>query len=315
MLPLKIELEDIICRCVETPIEKLKELISHFDKKWIQSMIPHAGYSNFFHYKMLGDIFELTGPCNCTNFFSSNFFCQYLYVRGLISKNNFNQDGPPQEKFLKTVEEYEKPIKDGTIWKSIVADDVNKFVDDVAHFNIDIDNERMYINGHRYFILSFACYCSSANIFKYLFLNHSNVDTWTIHSAVGGGSEDIIQALEGQGYSFNNTLRTAVGAHHNKIAKWLYENYKDIFFVFPDCVHMFNTEMLLFLLNEGNIDINEKGIRDKTALHYAAEYNDPIIIKILLSKRADKEIKDDSGKTPYQYATSAEVKSIFMLSA
>ena len=316
LIPQKIELEDIICRCLDVSDEKLKELIRQFDSKWIQAMILHAAYSNFFNYKILGDLFELTGSCRA-KLFSSSLFCQYLLVRGLIKKEDFHETGPPLEKFLKQVEEYENPLKDDTIWACILEDDVKKFVEFITVNNVNIKNERIFINGHRYFILSFACYCSSVNIFKYLFLNQTDVDTWTIHNAVGGGSEEIIQTLESQGHSFNNTLRTAIGAHHNKIAKWLFENYKDIFFVFPDCVQMFNTEMLLFFLYEANININinEKGVWGKTALHYAAELNDAIDLKILLSKKADKEVKDDYDKTPYQYAESSEIKSIIMLSA
>ena len=277
-------------------------------------MIVHASFSDVFSFRRLGDLYELTGATKM-KFISGAIFSHYLLQRGLISESDFDENGPPDAKFLKPYSSYENPLKKGTVWDLIYHDDINQFVKLVTVNNIDLQNERMWVNNHRFFIISFACYCKSINIVKFLLINNVQIDVYGVHNAIASGSEEIIHLLQERNINFNNMLRTAISSHQNTLAKWLYENYKDIFFVFPDCVQMFNTEMMLFFVEECGWDINEKGILTKTALHIASENNDFIIIKYLLSKKADKEIKDENGKTPADYAQTTEIKSIFALSS
>ena len=313
LLQKRIELENIISSNINNSNEKLKEYISLFEPNVIQMIISYVSYTNIFSFRRCGDIFELTGNCQM-RFVTCTSFSQYLLVRGLIADSMFNENGPPQSKFLKPLTEYENPLKENTIWYYIAKDDINNFLSTITIENTDIANTRVYINGRRFFVREFACFCRSIKIFKYLFINKVEIDRWMLHSAVAGGSEEILQLLESRDVSFNNMLRTALQAHQNEIAKWLYENYKDIFFVFSDCVVAFNTEMMGYFIQNCGIDINEKGVLEKTALHYVTENNDTVLIRYLISKKANKEIKDEHGKTPVDYAQSSEVKYLFALS-
>ena len=82
--------------------------------------------------------------------------------------------------------------------------------------------------------LKLAAICGSVQCFKYLWLNHENDETHygLFDAAIFGGNYEIIHFLENNGYEeFKNlpsTINTAVIAHRNEIAHWLFmENRKN----------------------------------------------------------------------------------------
>ena len=82
--------------------------------------------------------------------------------------------------------------------------------------------------------LKLAAICGSVECFRYLWLNHENDETHygLFDAAIFGGNYEIIHFLENNGYEeFKNlpsTINTAVIAHRNEIAHWLFmENRKN----------------------------------------------------------------------------------------
>jgi len=53
--------------------------------------------------------------------------------------------------------------------------------------------------------------------------------------------------------------------------------------------------------NKANVNIATPDGKE-TPLHYAAKYNNPDVVKLLLSKGADKSAKDSQGLSPYDAA-------------
>jgi ankyrin repeat protein len=53
--------------------------------------------------------------------------------------------------------------------------------------------------------------------------------------------------------------------------------------------------------NKGDVNIKKDGTGD-TPLHYAAEYNSMEAAQMLIKLGADKTVKNDAGKTPYEVA-------------
>ena len=58
-------------------------------------------------------------------------------------------------------------------------------------------------------------------------------------------------------------------------------------------------------LVEAGADVNVRGPQGKTALHFAAEYNQPGIVVGLLQSGADAGARDEAGLTPAEGAAAA----------
>ncbi|MCA4775311.1 ankyrin repeat domain-containing protein [Wolbachia endosymbiont of Mansonella ozzardi] len=54
-------------------------------------------------------------------------------------------------------------------------------------------------------------------------------------------------------------------------------------------------------------DINAKDNIERTALHYAAYFNDADMVELLLKAEAKTNIKDNNGKKPLSFAQSKEI--------
>ena len=67
------------------------------------------------------------------------------------------------------------------------------------------------------------------------------------------------------------------------------------------------------MLIENHIDVNIVGGRGATALIYATQSKSLELVKILLSSKADKSVKDASGKTAHDYAVGLKLKEISAL--
>lgn len=70
------------------------------------------------------------------------------------------------------------------------------------------------------------------------------------------------------------------------------------------------------LRNETNLDkINLPNAQGKTALHIAVQKGNKEIVKILLDKKADLNIRDHQGKTPLDYTDAREIKTLLSSSS
>lgn len=68
-----------------------------------------------------------------------------------------------------------------------------------------------------------------------------------------------------------------------------------------------NAEIVLLLLKAGARVSSTESYKHKTPLHIAAEVDNPIAVRMLLEAGAKVMPKDDDGKTPLDYAESADV--------
>ena len=313
----KITLEKIVCQRDQEEMKKnldeIKIFFYCFNKKWVQNLILYSFKINPFQYKKIGDLFEITGQI-LFKLQYSHTSTKYLLSRGLITMMDVELNTKIRDLSINSPDEYENPIQEDSLEMFIVKDDITKFVDFITVNDINISNKFVWLNG-TYFktLFDFACRCGSTNIIKYLILNKAEISSSSIEFAVQSGSEDIIQFLESQGHSFDNTVGIAVQYHYNSLVKWIYENFKNPSFRITECVESFNTEILLYFINELNIDINQKNNSEMTILHYGIIQNDVPLVRYLLHKGADKEIKDSSGKTAFDYAESEEMKTFIML--
>lgn len=65
----------------------------------------------------------------------------------------------------------------------------------------------------------------------------------------------------------------------------------------------------LALVDSGQFDINFQDDEGYTILHYAADANRLDLVKALLARGADPNLKSARGRTPYDMATSAMVRA------
>ena len=312
----QIMLERIVClreEGNEKNTDETKIIFYCFNKNWVQNLILHSFKINPLSYKKIGDFFQLTGQIPFKLPYSHTS-TKYLLSRGLISMMDVELNTKTQDFSISSPQEYENPIEDGSMEMFIVNDDINQFVNFITVNGIDIGNKFVWLNG-TYFrtLLDFACRCGATNIIKYLLLNHVDATNSAVEYAVQSGSEDAIQFLESQGFLFENMVGVAVQYHHNSLAKWIYENYQNSIFSLTECVESFNTEMLLYFINELNVDINQQHPSGMTILHYAVILNDVPLVRYLLHKGANKDITDHFGKTGFDYAESEEMKTFIMV--
>jgi len=69
-------------------------------------------------------------------------------------------------------------------------------------------------------------------------------------------------------------------------------------------------EIVQSLIDAGAAVSSSKGFEGRTPLHRAAEWSNAIAGKMLLDAGANRAAKDKHGKTPFDYATSAQVKNL-----
>ena len=307
-----IEMENKIWNYEREPLDEIISFIKEIDPIYFQELIYFISLHKYFNFKLLYDIIKHV-DCIHIKFHRDYPFSQYLYLKGLIKKENFIDQNLPDENNLIDISIYEEPIQKDTIEYYIYTDDISNFVDKITSQNIDFNNYYFEIFTDSFFIMDFACFCSSINIFKYLIINDANIGQTTVFKAVEGGNEEIIQILETKVYPFfNDTLISSIEFHSNNVAKWIYERFDHELLKLPCCVYYFNTEMLIYFLSDQfKIDINTTSIfTKKTCLMYAANFNNIIVAKYLIDKGANKELKDITRKTAYFYARTKEMEDL-----
>ena len=70
-----------------------------------------------------------------------------------------------------------------------------------------------------------------------------------------------------------------------------------------------NPEIARMLIDAG-ADLNIQDEDGETALHVCAEWNSLEILRMLIDAGADKTIPNNSGKLPYEFTTSKELKEL-----
>ena len=90
---------------------------------------------------------------------------------------------------------------------------------------------------------------------------------------------------------------------------WIYEKYHPRVPII-EAASFYNTEMLLFFIDNGE-DINAiQPFTKKTTLHFAVNLNNYPLAQYLLAKGIKKNLPDIQGMTPYDYAQSDEMKKL-----
>ena len=306
ILEKQIEFENLLFDCKEEYLPQIQSLLPFLNKRWVQKCICFAAFKKTLLFKILGDVFALTGKPIIT-FSRFHIFSEYLYIRNIVSEEDFNSYGAPRESELRSLQQYEKPIEENSIFAFIFNDDVSNFVHSVTVNNNDYKTYYPVINDY-FTIMHFASFCGAIKIMKYLLLNNHKIDQTTICRAIEGGHEEMIELLDSKGCNLDYNIKIAINCHNNSIAKWLYEDKKNLHCPLPYCVEWFNTEMFLYLFNQPNFDIEEQEEdTGKTSLFYAIINDDKTLTEYLLNKGATRSYKDKRSKLPIDYAETEEM--------
>ena len=263
--------EDLVWECNEDSIQKASLLLPSIDLQYAQKLLIFVSNQRIFSCKLLSILFEQTGkpkfPLSQTDLLS-----QYLLSFGYINKSYFSSKKIIQEY---TIDDFNEPIKENTIWKPIYEDDISKFTDFILTTQLDIENETTKIFHKFFHIMDFVIYSGSINILKYLIINKYTIRPTSIGTLFQAGNENIIEFLQGKGYQFDNQLTNAIEYHHNSIAKWLIENYKCERITHVECILWHNTEMFFYFFSSYLQKRNKKSdiITDRIALTFATNQN------------------------------------------
>ena len=223
----------------------------------------YVGNRRLFKFKLLADFFEKTGPFS-SKFWEKTRFTDYLCARNLITETDFSRMIQDDEVNPLPIDEYENPLQKNTLEYAIYHDNVSMFVSLAAmkYIDNDLSSILVEVNGCIFTPLNLACYCSSLNIMKFLLLNNVRKTNNFYVYAVYSGSEEAIEFLISQGFDFNYCLLPSIQYHYNQISKWLFEKYQKESYSIANCMIHFNTEMLIFLLNQivfqGNYVIDDR---------------------------------------------------------
>jgi HEAT repeat protein/ankyrin repeat protein len=142
--------------------------------------------------------------------------------------------------------------------------------------------------------------------------------------AIDNGHMDIAKYLISKGASLELTdfenrtpLIAAIQKRNYEILEYLIENGADINFknIKDDNktpLHNSDQNAAKILISKGAL-LNEKDNKGNTPLHYAYMNNDKALIELLISNGADTEIKNDTGHTPKQVRIYERPKIITVL--
>ena len=303
----QIKFEELIFHLTKDSFPEVKQILSQFNTRYVQSLLFNA--ADLFQLKAFADVFSLTGKSQIDSV-ETDSFSDYLFIRGLTTKENYVQCNCPVKEKLHQIDVYENPAKENSLLWYIKTDDVTNFVKTITLKNINPNTETIMVVNLPFLIIDITCYVGAINFLKYLLLNNVEITENTISSAVLGGHENIVEFLHEHGASFAYSSSYAIWRHHNSLAKWLIDCFKCTDITPAECVFGFNTEMLLYFIEDCNIDINLIDEYKKTALHWAVEHNDVNVVKYLLLKGIDQSIVDIDNKLAIDYAATKEMKEI-----
>ena len=159
-------IEEIIFHPSSVGKDKAKSLFPKQDQFTLQTMIIQSSKVNPSSFKILGDMFSLTGQTKQK--FEEDDFITYLILRGLLTKENIQQQrglswGSQTNRNRckpKTTKEHENPYKKNSIHQIIQNDDVHFLALCMKEIN------RQNILS----LIEFASVSGSCDCFKFLLL-------------------------------------------------------------------------------------------------------------------------------------------------
>ena len=214
-----------------------------------------------------------------------------------------------------------------TLVKCIENDQLQHFISRTAAIDL---NSNVSFEGKQFSLISFASFCGSIDIFKYLLTNNAKVTRDTLECALKGGKEEIVEILSQQ-HSFNNCLSVAIRYHMNTLCKWLIENYtsNNEAINLRTCIESWNTIAFSYFIRHQDVDyskdchsspigvatlvgnieyvkylldigfnVNETDARGNTPALVAIKNNQTDILRTLIKSGAEIEKKDKFGFTP-----------------
>lgn len=109
--------------------------------------------------------------------------------------------------------EFGRPDDELTL--AILNDDVDKLQSILTNRKIEINQDRVPFNLYEMFIfknnnssfINYAAECGSIKCFKYLLLNHAEIDFLTLGCAVYGGNTEIIRIVDQQNVETHNNSK------------------------------------------------------------------------------------------------------------
>ncbi len=154
---------------------------------------------------------------------------------------------------------------------------------------------------------------------------HSPYNENLLHNAVKLGRTQLVKILLDHGASIKTTVvnpvYTAAKNGYFEIVKLLlakepsYLNVSGIYGNTPliAAISIKNRPMIYLLLNKKDINVNQKNIFKKTALHFATKNNLSDVVHCLLKKGADVLACCNSGKTAFHLALEENNLDIFKI--
>ena len=303
------EFVELVIKSSDDSIEKAKNMINFFDPSIIESFLLFISAFKEFSYLKIGEIYienrkrdDFIYKDLIKSSFSKYLYLKYpdfIKIRGNIGLKEYE-----------TIDYFENPIKSNKLAQIIQNDDINNFVSFCSTENINLSKHSINIIEMHFNVDQFACVCGSLNILKYLVINQISSNE-IASTAIMGGNEEIIEFLVNQSVSFDGTLMIALWIHQNKLAKWIYENYKNDDFSLPVCIFYYNYEMLFYFLANG-FDINTQDLQKKTCLHYATIQSNSLVIQYLIEHGINKNIEDLSHNKAISYCQSEEIGKLLV---
>ena len=122
-------------------------------------------------------------------------------------------------KLFKDIERYKRMREfgrpDDELTLAILNDDVDKLQSILTNRKIEINQDRVPFNLYEMFIfknnnssfINYAAECGSIKCFKYLLLNHAEIDLLTLGCAVYGGNTEIIRIVDQQNVETHNNSK------------------------------------------------------------------------------------------------------------
>ena len=281
------ELEEIVFNLTDDNVERAIELGSYYikdSKGLLYNLLLQVSKVRRFSFRLLSVLWSKLGPTSTE--YTNTPFLDYLSVKKILDPKNLICTVDKS----KSLEIYENAFPIDSIYYTIEVDDLDSFVfksseQEIAKMSVSFD-----VCPDGMSVLSFAAYCGSVKIFKYMVINGFMITKDTLHNGIKGGCEEIIELLSQQ-FDLNNCFKSAVEYHRNNVAEWLVNNFKcepvDISF----CIRSMNTLALVYeIKNEGYADSYDEF--NRTPLINAILQMNVDIVAYLISQGADVECCD-----------------------
>ena len=296
--------------------EKLKSLLPRYNNYFIQKILVFAAGGNPMYFKLYGDIFKLTGEVEW-DMEPEHDFIGYIFARGLVNDDAFYKYGEPnsEEYSLRKVSDYENPVPFDTAKYYIWRDDPPGYIDFLKRKKIPLDKgvvAHCKFMDRRITHMSMACYFNAIEMVKFFVMNDVIIEYEEKEEAIAGNSREVIDLFVQMNINLDGFIHSAICYHHNDLATWLFDNYRDNQLTLDECTFGFNTTMLLFFLNNTKANVNYPNPQtQRTPIFYSIQHNDLIITEyLLMQKDSGWRQYDFQGRQAFTYSDSAEMQVI-----